>query len=231
MVTVGTDLDDWDLYAKLSEERLGTLSYTVGIHPCSVTADWEEAFAKIRSYWGREIKPVALGEIGLDRFHLPKDAVESERVFEQQKAAFRKQLALASELDTPVVIHSRGAFKECVELIDDSSMNWERVVFHCFSEGPGEMQALLDRGAYGSFTGIITFKNAESIRDAARLQGLERLMIETDAPYLAPMPHRGKPNEPAYLRHTADFCASLFKVSYEVLAQRTTETAVAFYGL
>ncbi|MCH2614072.1 MAG: TatD family hydrolase, partial [Opitutales bacterium] len=101
----------------------------------------------------------------------------------------------------------------------------------CFSEGPGEMQQLLDRGGYGSFTGIITFKNAEPIRDAARLQGIDRLMIETYAPYQSPVPHRGKPNEMPYLRHTADFCQEMFGEDAESFARKTTENAYRVYGL
>src|SRR5450432_458307 len=97
--------------------------------------------------------------------------------------------------------HSRGAFRECVEMIDAAGINWERVVFHCFTEGPPEMAELQRRGGFGSFTGIITYKNAALVRSAALAQGLDRLMIETDAPYLSPLPQRGKPNEPAYLRH------------------------------
>ena len=231
MVTVGTDLDDWDLYAEMAESHEGRIDYTVGIHPCSVEDGWEAAAERIERYWSRAKKPVALGEIGLDRFHLPKDEEEAKLIFERQKAAFASQLETAKRLEAPVVVHSRGAFSECVDVIDASGVDWSRVVFHCFSEGPGEMQQLIDRGGWGSFTGIITFKNAESIRDAARLQGLDRLMIETDAPYLAPMPHRGKPNEPAYLRHTADYCAEMFGVDAETFAERTTATAKAFYGL
>lgn len=231
MVTVGTDLEDWDLYAELARTRVGQIDYTVGIHPCSVDDGWESASRKIEDYWKKERPPVALGEIGLDRFHLPKDDAEAKRTFDQQLDAFRLQLKIAKELGVPVVVHSRGAFEDCVRVIDDSGINWSRVVFHCFSEGPGEMKQLMDRGGFGSFTGIITFKNAEAIRDAAKLQGLDRLMIETDAPYLAPMPHRGKPNEPAYLRHTADYCAEVFGVNPDELARATTENAIGFYGL
>lgn len=231
MITVGTDLEDWDLYEELARTHVGQIDYTVGIHPCSVEEGWESASQQIADYWDKENMPVALGEIGLDRFHLPKDEPEAERIFNLQIDAFQAQLGIAKDLDAPVVVHSRGAFSECVEVIDDSGMDWTRVVFHCFSEGPEEMKQLMDRGGFGSVTGIITFKNAESIRDAAKLQGLSRLMIETDAPYLAPMPHRGKPNEPSYLRHTADFCADLFGVSSKELAQATTENAVGFYGL
>jgi TatD DNase family protein len=105
------------------------------------------------------------------------------------------------------------------------------VVFHCFTEGPAEMAELAKRGGVGSFTGIITYKSAGNVREAALTQGLDRLMIETDAPYLTPMPHRGKPNEPAFLRHTAEFCADLFQVSLDELTARTTANAKAFFGI
>lgn len=230
LVTVGTDMDDWALYAEMAT-KYPQIDFTVGIHPCSVEEGWEAAAAKVDSFWLAAAKPVALGEIGLDRFHLPKDESEAKAVFARQVEAFQEQLEIAKRLDCPVVVHSRGAFGECVEVVDRSGIDWTRVVFHCFSEGPGEMKQLLDRGGFGSFTGVITFKNAESVREAAKLQGLQRLMIETDAPYLAPMPHRGKANEPAFLEHTARFCADLFGVSVDELAEATTDRARAFYRL
>jgi len=201
------------------------------LHPCSVGEDWAGRVAQLEEFWQGAPQPVALGEIGLDRFHLPKDGAEAGKIFAWQRAAFGEQLALATRLGCPVVIHSRGAFRECVELIDAAGVDWRKVVFHCFTEGPAEMAELTARGGYGSFTGVITYKNAGAVRAAAVAQGLERLMIETDAPYLTPMPHRGKPNEPAYLRHTAEFCAGVFGVSYEQLAAITTATARTFYGL
>jgi len=177
-------------------------------------------------------KPVALGEIGLDRFHLPKEAGEAEKIFGWQRAAFRAGLEIARRLGCPVVIHSRGAFRDCVELIDASGIDWTKVVFHCFAEGEAEMAELTRRGGWGSFTGILTYKNAENVRAAARAQGLSRLMLETDAPYLTPMPHRGKPNEPAFVRHTAEFAAAnIFDVSYEELAATTTANARRFFGI
>jgi TatD DNase family protein len=151
-------------------------------------------------------------------------------VFALQRGAFEAQLSLARRLGCPVVIHSRGAFRECVDMIDASGVDWNRVVFHCFSEGEAEIRELAGRGGRGSFTGILTYKNAEGVRAAARAQGLGRLMIETDAPFLAPAPHRGKPNEPAYLRHTAEHAAALFGVGLDELAAATTATARAFYG-
>ena len=247
MVAIGTDTDDWTLYRDLTREHPGVVHYTVGLHPCNVGADWAGRVEQVEEFWGRASRPdepltrtahpedsphpVALGEIGLDRFHLPKDAAEAEKIFAWQRAAFAEQLVRAKRLGCPVVIHSRHAFKECVAMIDASGVDWGRVVFHCFTEGPAEMAELTRRGGYGSFTGVITYKNAEPVRAAALAQGLDRLMIETDAPYLTPMPHRGKPNEPAFLRHTAEFGAGVFGVSYERLAEVTTANARKFYGL
>jgi TatD DNase family protein len=243
MITIGTDTDDWTLYRDLADgsrrEAAGpTVHYTVGLHPCSVQADWAERVGQLEGFWGGanspdepHLVPVALGETGLDRFHLPKEAAEAEKIFGWQQAAFAEQLALVKQLGCPLVVHSRGAFAECVAMIDAAGVDWRRVVFHCFTEGPAEMAELVKRGGFGSFTGIVTYKSAENVRAAALAQGLDRLMIETDAPYLTPMPHRGKPNEPAFLRHTAEFCAELFKVSLEELTARTTANAKAFFGI
>jgi TatD DNase family protein len=203
---------------------------------------WEQAVEQIEGFWagaaatdaGRKpALPVALGEIGLDRFHLPKDdTAAAERIFAWQRGAFAAQLEIAKRLGCPVVVHSRGAFAESVAMIDASGVDWTKVVFHCFTEGEAEMAELMRRGGYGSFTGVITYKSAENVRAAAKAQGLARLMIETDAPYLTPMPHRGKPNEPAFVRHTAEFCAKVVMgVTEEEFAAVTTANARRFFGL
>jgi TatD DNase family protein len=166
---------------------------------------------------------VALGECGLDRFHLPREAEEAARVFAWQEAAFAAQLDIARRLGCPVVVHSRGAFRECVAAVDASGVDWARVVFHCFTEGAAEIAELSRRGGRGSFTGILTYKSAADVRAAARAQGLAGLMLETDAPYLTPVPLRGQPNEPAFLHHTAAYAAAeVFGVSLEELAAVTS---------
>ncbi len=232
MVTIGTSPEDWTLYRRIAGEHAGFVHYTAGLHPCSVEAGWESAVTQIEAFWREEKRPVALGECGLDRFHLPKDAGEAERIFAWQRGAFAVQLELAKKLACPVVVHSRGAFRECVEMIDASGVAWSRVVFHCFTEGEGEMAELTRRGGFGSFTGILTYKSADTIRAAAKAQGLARCMLETDAPYLTPMPHRGKPNEPAFVRHTAEFAAKeVFGVSFDELAAVTTANARKFFGI
>ena len=247
MITIGTSPDDWTLYRDLAQAHRGVVHFSAGIHPCAVDAEWERAFAQLEPFWKTaehpasapnphadpaRPTPVALGEIGLDRFHLPKDAAQAEKIFAWQRAAFEAQLALAKQLGCPIVIHSRGAFRECVEQIDASGVEWARVVFHCFTEGPADMAELTRRGGVGSFTGILTYGNANAVRDAAKALGLARFMLETDAPYLTPAPHRGKPNEPAFVRHTAEFAAEkVFGVGYDELVAVTTASARRFFGL
>jgi len=235
MVTIGTATEDWALYRGLAARHPGFVHYTAGLHPCSVDERWPDQLAGLEAFWAGSAGPVpvALGECGLDRFHLPKDdAAAAERILGWQREALAAQLAMAKRLRCPVVVHSRGAFAECVGMLDTSGVDWTKVVFHCFTEGTAEMAELTRRGGDGSVTGILTYKTAENIRQAAKAQGLARLMVETDAPYLTPMPHRGKPNEPAFVRHTAEFAATeVFGVPFAELAAVTTATARAFFGL
>lgn len=231
MVTIGTAPDDWSLYRELATAHGDRVRYTAGLHPCSVDESWEKAIGGLEGYWSRDDRPVALGEIGLDRFHLPKEPEKAAPLFERQKAAFAAQLEIASRLGCPVVIHSRGAFAECVGMIDHSGLNWRRVVFHCFSEGAAEIAELNKRGGRGSFTGVLTYKSADNVREAAKAQGLALFMVETDAPYLTPVPHRGKANEPSYLRLTAEYAAELFGVHIEQLEAESSAAAREFYGL
>lgn len=233
MVTIGTSSEDWARYRTLATRHPGVVHYTVGLHPCSVDEHWPEELAQLEDFWRcQAARPVALGEAGLDRFHLPKDdPARAERTFAWQRAAFAAQLVMVEQLRCPLVVHSRGAFADCVAMIDASGVPWERVVFHCFTEGAAEMSELAQRGGHASFTGVITYKNAEPVRAALRAQGLDCLMLETDAPYLAPVPHRGLPNEPAYLRHTAEAAAKILDISLAEVAARSTARAERFFGL
>jgi TatD DNase family protein len=232
MIAIGTGPDDWTLHRDIARAHPGFVHCAVGLHPCRVEEGWERAVAQIEAFWlAGEPAPVALGETGLDRFHLPKDRAAAERIFAWQRAAFSAQLAIAARRECPLVVHSRQAFGECVEMIDASGFDWAKVVFHCFSEGPSEVSELARRGGRASFTGILTYKNADGVRSAATAQGLPRCMIETDAPYLAPAPNRGRTNEPSYLIHTGKFAAGMFGVSYEEFAATTTANARRFFSL
>lgn len=231
LIAVGTDPSDWPIYQRLALEHPGQVFHSVGLHPCHVADDWEQTIGQLAAFWREGPRPVALGEIGLDAFHLPKDPAERAVCLQRQYAAFRAQLALAKELDTPIIVHSRNAAAECVAEIDAASFDWSKVVFHCWSDGPEGLTPLLNRGARASFTGILTFKSAQEVREAALHQGTDRLMVETDAPYLAPEPHRGQTCEPAYVRHTAARAAELFGLELEALARKTSTNAREFFSL
>lgn len=230
-ITVGTSPEDWVPYREMHHAYTGRIDYTVGLHPCSVEDGWEEAVSQISSFFMPPGAPVALGEMGLDYFHLPKDPVLAGEVILRQEAAFREQLLLATELDCPVIIHSRDAFDDCVRLIDESGIDWPRIVFHCFTYGADQIRQINQRGGRASFTGIATYKSAKGVREALREQGIGSLMLETDCPYLTPEPHRGKPNEPAYLSHIAGRCAQSLAMDIEALAAQTTANTKSFFGL
>ena len=230
-ITVGTSLKDWVAYRELSAANPGKIHYTVGLHPCYVDAEWNDGVSQLSTFFMPPHLPVAFGEIGLDYFHLPKDPVEAGELMLHQEAAFRQQLSIASEMDVPIIIHSRNAFDDTFRMIDESPADWSRIVFHCFSYGPEEMAKINERGGRGSFTGIITYKNAPDVREALRVQGIERLMLETDCPYLTPEPHRGKPNEPAFVSHIATRAAEALAMPVEQLTEQVAANTKAFFKL
>lgn len=231
MIAIGTSIKDWPLYLNLARKYRHRIFHTVGLHPTSVEEDWNDQVTQIAPHFADDPAPVALGEIGLDHFHLPQFPDEAAEVRQRQEAAFIRQLELALQFDCPVVIHSRNAFGRTVELIDEAGLDWGKVVFHCFAEDAAGMRALTERGGRGSFTGIVTYPKSGDIREAVRAQDLDSLMIETDAPYLAPQAHRGKGNEPAFLRDTGEYLAGLFGLPLEEFAAQTTLNAETFFGI
>ncbi len=237
-ITVGTSPKDWGLGLEMKVANPGIIDYTAGLHPCYVDTEWRDAVSGLNTFFMSPHPPVALGEIGLDYFRLPGqqtnlsgDTAEANNCRLHQQAAFRQQLSLAHKLDLPVIIHSRNAFDDTFRLIDESGINWSRIVFHCFSYSPEVIAKINERGGRGSFTGIVTYKNASDIREALHRQGIKRLMLETDCPYLTPEPHRGHPNEPAYLADIADHCAKILALPLQELAEQTTVNVKAFFQL
>jgi TatD DNase family protein len=229
-ITVGTSIQDWDCYQSLAQNN-PDIFYSVGLHPCYVASDWVVDVEKIRYYWESNCKPVALGEIGLDYFHLPKDKKLSAENVYHQRQCFSKQLDLARLLDCPVIIHSRNSFEDCVNLIDQSGLEWERVVFHCFSEGEPQMKVISNRGGRASFTGNITYAGNDHMLEALKNQGVEKLMLETDSPYLCPEPFRKSKNEPYRVREILGFLESIFKDDYNQIEEISKINTEEFFML
>lgn len=231
VISVGTHPGDWGIHKTIHEAYGSQILYAVGLHPSYVSGDTITSIEHLGSFFEASLPPQALGECGLDYYRLDPDPEISNLEQTLQHKAFRQQLALAKRYACPIIVHCRKAFKDCLHLLDESRISPSQVIFHCFSEGKEEMEALLKKGYRASFTGIITYKNAEAIRQAALLQGLDKLILETDAPWLAPVPKRGKTNEPAYLLYTADYAAQLFQVSLDTLMAVTTQNAQNFFQL
>lgn len=222
-ITVGTQVQD----SRRAIELTGlyeNLYATVGIHPHEAKDADAEALEELRRL-GRNEKVAAVGETGLDfHYNFSKQP--------DQKRVFAAHLEIAGDLGLPVVVHSRNAFAETLEILDRNGAGLKGVVFHCFSGSAEQARQLLDRGYHISFTGVVTFKNARTTQEAAQIVPLDRLMIETDSPYMSPEPVRKhKPNEPALMIHTARFLARLRDVSVDGLAQATTQNAREFFGL
>jgi TatD DNase family protein len=166
---------------------------------------------------------VAVGEAGLDYFyeHSPRAV---------QKVAFAEQIQLAHERRLPLVIHSRDAWHDTFDILKTEGTP-PGTIFHCFTGGPDEAQACLDLGAHLSFSGIVTFKGAPDVQAAARMCPLDRMLVETDSPYLAPLPHRGQPNRPAWVAHVGQFIADLRDLPVADLASRTTANARRIFAV
>ena len=232
MVLAGTTPEDGALYQTLAAAHPDALAHTVGLHPQEVDEHFEAALASIEALLAAPDAPCAVGEVGLDYYRPPKDSETARKNFERQRVAFAAQIRMANRAHKPLVIHARNAHADTLAILEREGADFSRVVFHCFSEGPEEMRALRERGAWASFTGILTYADAEKTRAACREQGWERLMLETDSPYLSPEPWRkSRPNTPAHVAITGAFAATLFNVPVADLAAATTRNARAFYGL
>jgi TatD DNase family protein len=191
---------------------------TVGVHPHDAR-DGVDGLADLLDH----PKVVAVGEAGLDYHydHSPR---------QKQRDVFAAQIALAHALGLPLVIHTREAWDDTFAILDREGTP-ERTVLHCFTGGPDEAVAGLERGMFVSVSGIVTFATADLLRDAVRAVPLERLMVETDSPYLAPVPHRGRPNRPALVPLVGAAVAAAKGVDVPEVAARTTANAIAFYGI
>lgn len=201
----------------------------VGVHPNNVEEESDDFLEELREIAQRS--PIAaIGEIGLDYYRLAEDAEEAEANKKRQATFFRRQLDLAVEEGLNVVIHQRAAWEDTVSVLSEYTGK-VRGVFHCFGESVERAREVIALGHLVSFTGIATFKNGENVRSVARSLAVGEMMVETDCPYLAPVPFRGKRCEPAHTRLVAEAVAAARGETLEVLAKHTTETAESFFNL
>jgi TatD DNase family protein len=204
------------------EQQYAQCMAMMGVHPCSIKSNYQDELSIARDWWSRR-DFIAVGEIGLD-FYWDKTFIE------QQYDAFRLQIEWALEKKVPIVIHSRNACLECVQVIKEFKGRGLTGVFHCFSGSLEEAREIIKVGFYLGIGGVLTYKNAGVAQVVAQLP-LEHILLETDAPYLTPVPYRGKRNESSYLRLIAEKLAEVKAVSVEQVAQVTTANARVLFGL
>lgn len=213
LLAIGVTLSRFEkAYPELA--KFDNISMACGVHPLDFEEEPYDAERLLRL--AQDKKVIAIGEIGLDYYYSAENKKE-------QQAVFASQINIANEVDKPVIIHTRSAPEDTIALLRDNHAQKCGGVIHCFTETLDFAKKALDLGFYISCSGIITFKNAEAIRDVIRYVPKDRLLVETDSPYLAPVPYRGKENQPAYTREVCEYVATLKGVSAEEFAQITTQ--------
>jgi TatD DNase family protein len=230
MVTLATSLDD--LAANLAIAEDSCVHACAGIHPCDVHHAPDDAVQQLAGFTS-DFRVCAIGETGLDYYHPAPAGWEDESFRERQRAFLRLHFELAATAKLNVVIHTRdqsghASFDDALAIYRNFHQS-VRAVFHCFIGPWANAKRVLDLGGLVSFGGVATFKNAREVRETASMCPAGSFMVETDAPYLAPEPYRGKRNEPAFVRETAEFLATLRGETFESLAQHTGETASRFF--
>jgi TatD DNase family protein len=221
IVTIGTDLATSRAAVGIAGAHDGVWA-AVGVHPHDASTLTPEALEELEAL-ASDPSVVAIGEIGLDYF---RDLSPRE----VQREAFRRQLALARRLDATVVIHMRDAHEDVFGILAEDGPP-ERLVFHCFSGGPTDVTLGVELGGYISFAGNISYKKSQHLRDACAVVPLDRLLVETDSPYLAPVPHRGKPNEPAFVPVVGAAVAASTGLPIEEIAAATSANAAQVFRL
>lgn len=214
MVSICTDLEEFDEIHAIAN-RFENVWCTVGVHP-NDTESKQEADVETLVRLSKSLKVVGFGETGLDYYRTTADKKVQEK-------SFKIHIEAAREAGLPIVVHTRDADEDtAILLADEVAKGGLKGVLHCFASSRKLAEKGLELGFYISFSGIVTFKSAVELKEIAKDIPLDRMLVETDAPFLAPMPHRGKRNEPAYTRLTAEYLAELKGIPFEELAQKTT---------
>jgi TatD DNase family protein len=211
-LAVAVDLDDHDTLMAIATQH-ADVGISVGVHPCEDPSMMARATVETLCALGADERVWAIGETGLD-YHYSREHAQAQR------DSFERHLAAGRLLGKPVIVHTREARTDTIAVLQANDAR--HGILHCFTEDWATAEAALQLGYYISFSGIVSFKNARSLRDVAKQVPLNRLLIETDSPYLAPMPYRGKSNEPAYLPHVAEVLADLYQMSVAAIATQTS---------
>lgn len=219
MVTIGTEPNDHKIVLELAEKWAPNVYCTLGVHPHEAKLYDMNCELWLKEHLSKE-RVVAVGEIGLDYYydHSPQDI---------QKKVFRRQLELAREYDLPVQIHTRDAEEDTIKILNE--FKGITGVIHCFTGTASLAREVLALGLNISISGVVTFKNADSLREIVREIPLDRIHVETDSPFLTPVPFRGKKNEPAYVVQTGEFIADLLKLSKEEFSKITSENTLRVF--
>lgn len=213
MISICTTLGRFEAMKQLTAHR-SEVALSCGVHPLNVEDepfDYDKLVALVQ-----DPRVVAVGETGLDYHYTPETKTLQQSLFEQH-------IEVAKQVQKPLVIHTRSAREDTMQFLEQGNAEQCGGVLHCFTEDWAMAKRALDIGFYISISGIITFRNAEELRDVVRKVPLDRLLVETDSPYLAPIPYRGKPNQPAYVREVCEYVATLKGVSLEEFANITTQ--------
>ena len=230
IVTIGTELESSRRAIDLAKRFDGVFA-AVGWHPNDCLGAPDDVSAELARL-AKAPKVVAIGEIGIDHYRLPStrggSAADDEAFKARQVSLFQQQLEVAAKLGLNVVVHQRAAFEACIEVFEPFA-DRVRGVFHCFVNDPAAARRVIDLGSLVSFTGVCTFKNAVEVRESLASVPLDKLMLETDAPFLAPVPYRGKRCEPAYVREISQVAAETRGIGLEELAEATGATARDFF--
>jgi TatD DNase family protein len=231
IISIGTSADSSERAIRLAE-KFPSVFAAVGWHPTEALGAPDDLRPVLREF-AKHPKVVAIGETGLDYHHLPSEkpeftAADDLRYKEKQADIFRQQMEVAAEFNLNCVIHQRTAFDDTIEQMKPF-IGKTRGVFHCFGESVERMEKVFAIGSLVSFTGIVTFKNAQNVRDCVAAAPLDKFMLETDCPYLAPVPFRGKRCEPAYVKEISETVAQTKLCSLETLSAATCRTAKEFF--
>lgn len=221
MLCVATHPDQRTKLQALHESHPDALRISLGLHPNEEIQ--QEPTVEDWLNWGQVMTIVAIGETGLDYFRQSGD-------LEWQRQRFRTQIQAAKQLKKPIIIHTRAAKADTLQIMLEEQAMDVGGVMHCFTEDWDMAKAAIDMNFMISFSGIVTFKNAQALQEVAKLTPLDHILVETDCPYLAPMPHRGKVNRPSYVKHVAAYVAELKNISFEALAEQTTSNYHRLFG-